>query len=181
MSAAPGAGSIRLEGIGVPGVIGLGLLVFTLAFVVGALAPAWQMRDSLRESEALAMKRKARAIDAPQTEISPDAAIARLRAWLPSQGDARQDVLRLQNIADRHGLQLRSGDYRVQPLLELGVVQHMVVVPVQGRYIELRAFAMDALNDLPSLALDQISLKRESAAATQLDARLQFTLYGAGS
>ena len=55
-----------------------------------------------------------------------------------------------------------------------------VVVPVHGRYADLRGFLFTALERLPTLALDGMNLRRESVAGGEADAQLWLTLFVKG-
>jgi hypothetical protein len=170
-----------LEALGAPGVVGIGLLMFTLAFLLGALRPAYGELLALREREARALQRPPRT-DAPGGGVRDAAAdLAKFERWLPAADEARQELLRLQSFAERHGLQLQRGEYRAARQGELAVLRHQVQLPVKGEYADIRGFVTEALAELPSLALDAASLQRETASAKEIEGRLQYSLYTAGS
>jgi Tfp pilus assembly protein PilO len=170
-----------IEMLGVPGVLGLGMLAFALAFAQAALRPAMDERDSLREREVRAAKRVAVTERRPTGTKAVEASIDRFVAWLPPADEARQQLLRLQAFADKRGLQLRSGEYRASPQRDPPVLRHQVLVPVKGKYADLRGFATEALAEVPSLALDAASLQRDSVSGREVEGRLQFSLYTGGT
>ena len=43
--------------------------------------------------------------------------------------------------------------------------------------MSVRRFVVRALNDVPGLALDEISIRRENAGSASIEARVQFTLF----
>jgi len=173
-----------VEHLGVPGVVGIGVGVFTLAFVYAALRPAYEELEALREREVRAAKRMVRDDQRPGAANSArgtEANVESLVRWLPKADEARQELLRLQAFADKHGLQLKSGEYRALPQTELAVLRHQVLVPVKGTYLNVRGFVTQALDELPALALDAATLQRDGVTAKEIEGRLQFSLYTAGS
>lgn len=170
-----------IEMLGLPGVLGLGLLAFALSFAQVALRPAIDERDAMKEREVRAAKRVSVAERRPTGTKAVEASVERFVAWLPPADEARQELLRLQAFADKRGLQLRSGEYRAVLQRDPPVLRHQVLVPVKGKYADLRAFATDALAEVPSLALDAASLQRDSVSAREIEGRLQFSLYTGGT
>jgi hypothetical protein len=53
---------------------------------------------------------------------------------------------------------------------------YRVQFPVKGTYSQLRAFMEEFLQVMPALSLDELSLKRETVADDELEARLGMTL-----
>jgi hypothetical protein len=48
---------------------------------------------------------------------------------------------------------------------------------VVGSYGQIRGFVGQVLADVPAAALEEITLRRESAASPTLEARIRLTLY----
>lgn len=170
-----------LERLGTPGVVGLGIAAFALAYAFGALQPAFDSLEQLREREARATKRTVQAAERPDDARLAESQVEAFVAWLPRADEARQELLRLHAFADKHGLQLRSGEYRALPQPEVPGVRHQVVVPLRGSYPSVRGFVTEALAEIPALALDAASLQRDAVTSAEVEVRLQFSLYTAGS
>lgn len=75
------------------------------------------------------------------------------------------------------GLPLAQGDYSWVSEADGGYDKLQIVLPVKGTYQQVRAFAETLLAKLPSLALDEISFRRETVKSTGIEARLRLTLY----
>jgi len=56
-------------------------------------------------------------------------------------------------------------------------MQYQIKLPLTGSYIQIRRFINQVLNAMPSIALSDISIKREDISSEVIDARIQFTLY----
>jgi Tfp pilus assembly protein PilO len=125
------------------------------------------------ESEQLALEM------APKQTNSE--AIKRFYAQFPAL-DRLPNCLRLiDNIALKQRLSLNRGDYKLTQIKSLQTNQgalsrYEIVLPVSGQYTQIRQFAAQVLHELPSLALTDLQLKRESAQSPTVEARLIFVL-----
>jgi hypothetical protein len=80
-------------------------------------------------------------------------------------------------VAAEAGVTLAQADYRRQVDTNCGCQSLHLTLPVRGTYPQVRVFIDAALAHFPYLALDEISLRRESVQHPMVDARLQLTLY----
>jgi len=82
-------------------------------------------------------------------------------------------------LAKRWDLELPQGQYK-QSCDDSGVwCSYRMQLPVVGSYTAVRGFVQDALQALPTLALDGAAFKRDAAAAEALEVTLRWTLYHA--
>jgi hypothetical protein len=82
-------------------------------------------------------------------------------------------------LAKRWDLELPQGQYE-QSCDDNGVwCSYRMQLPVVGSYTAVRGFVQDALQALPTLALDGAAFKRDAAAADALEVTLRWTLYHA--
>ena len=95
---------------------------------------------------------------------------------LPAQKDANSKITAILNVATNTGLVIDKVEYD-QPLSASSLIQYQIKLPLKGSYIQIRQFINQVLNTLPSIALNDISLRREDITTDQLEARIQFTLY----
>jgi Tfp pilus assembly protein PilO len=79
--------------------------------------------------------------------------------------------------AQRNGLSLDKGEYRLGQDKEFRLAQYQVTFPVRGTYAQVRGFVNAVLDAVPAAALDEITLKREAIGEQNLEARVRFTLY----
>jgi len=83
----------------------------------------------------------------------------------------------LATAAQRNGLSLDKGEYRLGQDKEFRLAQYQVTFPVRGTYAQVRGFVNAVLDAVPAAALDEITLKREAIGEQNLEARVRFTLY----
>ncbi len=153
-------------------------LTAALAFHLSVNSRLQTERDRLRQ-QPTPVAAAVTAGSAPQPTLNPSAParLARFYAGLP---DARRsaDVLgRVLALAAKQGLDLQSGEYRLERQPDDRIQRYRITLPVQGSYAQVRRFVDAALLELPALALDDIEFHRVSADATVLDAQLRFTLH----
>lgn len=79
--------------------------------------------------------------------------------------------------AAKFNLNLDQGDYQLVQERDLKLARYEMVLPVRGDYVQIRKFVALALSEVPTLALDGISLTRQNITDPTVDAQLRMTLY----
>lgn len=156
--------------LGVPGLIGLGLLATALLVQLSQV-------ESLQQT---AIAQQARLADlrlaATAREVAPVAPLNPL-ASLPPTGEAAQLIGELEQLARAHELELPRGQYSVTSLKGTALQHWRLVLPVETDYPTLHAFLAAALERLPNLALDELKLKRDRIESDELQAELRLSLF----
>jgi hypothetical protein len=156
--------------LGVPGLIGLGLLATALLVQLSQV-------ESLQQT---AIAQQARLADlrlaATAHEVAPAAPLNPL-ASLPPTGEAAQLIGELEQLARAHELELPRGQYSVTSLKGTTLQHWRLVLPVETDYPTLHAFLAAALERLPNLALDELKLKRDRIESDELQAELRLSLF----
>ena len=83
----------------------------------------------------------------------------------------------LEQLARAHDLQLLRGQYAQSPVTGTSLLRWQLTLPIEAEYPKLIAFIAASLQALPSLALDELKLKRDTIETTTLDADLRLNLY----
>lgn len=146
--------------------------------LVAAVALAWQADALAQKSEqlqsALAERtRKFAPVDFQERE-SLAQQIESLLGELPADDALADRVKRLFAVAGEHDLQLEQGDYAVIPDPKAGVLRYQITLPVRGANDQVQAFVLDALAAMPLLGLEGIAFRRDTAASSELEARIRF-------
>jgi hypothetical protein len=139
---------------GWPGLLGLLLLAAGL-FTQASLLPDLARATSALEDEARRLAARQQA--APLAPEQPP-----LAQRLQGADRAPEAVARLFAAAGKPAA---------------GLLRYQITLPVEGDYPALRRFLAEALNSDANLALDGLTLTRETVEETQLRAVLRFTLY----
>ena len=159
--------------LGLPGLAGLALLACVVAFQGLALTPLESRHAELEQRLA----RSAARGDAGKGGAADTG--ARLQAFYAHfRGETGKDewLAKLHAIAAQSGVELRSADYRLQAT-GTRIERYEMVLPVSAGYAQLRAFLKTALEQIPILSLDQVSLKKERVGEGKLQAELRMTLH----
>ena len=78
-------------------------------------------------------------------------------------------------LAAQADVALDQGDYKWAPGAD--VQRYRIQLPVKGSYRAIRGFAEQVLLRLPFVALDELSVKRDSVGDETISATLAFTIY----
>ena len=166
----------RARQLGWQGLLGLGLLVISAALVVGWLVPGHaQLAQRAQEMEVLRAtmpQHQARFVDR-----SPQATLNTFYGFLPAEKDATRLLGVMLTTATEHGLTPEKADYTLARNPAAAFSRYQITLPVRGSYVEIRSFANQVLQRIPSAALNDITLKRPDINTDMLEARLRFTVF----
>lgn len=161
--------------LGAVGRVGAGLLVLTLVFFIAAVVP---QKEALKE-----LKSKVRAMQqtqpdsAGQMKLNNNQALQVFYDFLPRSDSSPYWISELDRIAKDSGVELNGSDYRLMMEKESKLVRYEIQLPLRGTYPQIRAFIANALQAVPTLALADIIIRRETIQAGRVDARLHMHLY----
>lgn len=157
----------RLGRVGTAGAL---LIVVSLMYDAAVVRPrAAALDEQLQRNEQarrVAAAQRARVAQTPDTAGQP--------ALAPALGTA---LRRIFEAADKAGLELDRGEYRLTEIKDAHLRRYQLSLPVAGSYPEIRAFVTQVLNADPALALAAIQLRRDRIESPDLEALLNFTLY----
>lgn len=158
------------QNLGIAGVTAIGLLVGCAAFYHAGLRPAKEQAAGLRA----ALERSHARGERPAATGEEALAVF----YRNFSGGSALDALHLVlEAAALERVAIDLGEYRVARERGAKLTRYQITLPVKGEYRAVRRFVARALNDVPGLALDGLALRRESVAATTVEARVQLTLY----
>ncbi len=156
------------------------------AGVVGLLTlAAWIVpaRSISAEARALALDNDAmqrRPVAAARASSMPTDTQGQLDAFesgFPDQKALVASYARLWELARRHGVSLRQAEFKLTGVDQDEFQRYAIRLPVTADYASLRGFVLDALGEFPSLALEEMNLRREDSKSLQLDAHVNFVLF----
>jgi hypothetical protein len=87
-------------------------------------------------------------------------------------------LVKLQGIAEQLRLSFGAADYSFETVPGSPLTRYRISFPLTGSYGQIRAFAEDALLQIPALSLDGIRFRRMAANTGTVQAELRLTLYG---
>ncbi len=162
--------------IGTLGIIGLVLLL--------AAGPAWWVLVHTPQQQATEIKSdlarlRARRLGVAERPASLPAVqqIERFRAAFPDAATTPAALAQISRLAAANKVALASGDYRLAEERALGMQRYEVRYPVKGAWRDVFTLLAALLNEVPTLALDEVVFKRESRNAAEVDAQLRLSLF----
>jgi len=155
--------------IGWPGVAAIALIAIAAGAQVVLLRPLEARIDTLSSPAAKAQAMPA--ADDPTHRLERFHRHFREAAPLPDQ------LAKLNNIAAAHGVKLPKGEYRLVTEGDAPLRHYEVTFPINAPYPAIRAFLAQALDELPTAALEQVTFERKHIGEAGVEAQVRLTLY----
>lgn len=162
--------------LGVPGVLGLAVLAFGLAFYLSTVQPTkTRLTDLKRETERL---RGGTQAAAPIERIlAPDEQLSAFYAFFPGAESAPDWLGKLFDAAGAQGVSIERGEYRLVRDGAGRLLRYEVVLPVKSGYLQVRKFLAQALADIPNAALEGVTFQRRKVAETSAETQIRLTIF----
>lgn len=154
---------LRYE-LGALGAVGLFLLAATGVFFLTVIQP---MQDERARLEGALAKSGAKA---------GSANLSAFYGFLESKDETTDALAKLHAIGTATGVEMQSGNYRTQQAAGR-LERYELALPVAGSYAQIRDFLNRALAEIPTLSLDQMTLKRDGRNESTVRAELRLTLH----
>ena len=158
--------------LGRTGLAGMLILVIAALIHFGRTVPL--------EEETAALETRLIHLQADAKRVVPHAVSVPTSGFidtLPATTAAATVIGQLEQLARAHNLQLLRGQYTQSPVAGTSLLRWQLTLPIKADYPRLVAFIAASLQAQPTLALDDLKLKRETIETTTLDADLRFNLY----
>jgi len=159
----------QLALLGMPGVAGIGLLLFCLAFYLSGIRP---LEINIAQHQQLIAEQL-------PVRTEPKADWRKLRATLPDISEADRQIEKIHSLAARHQVKLKEGEYRDETFKGAQLVARHLNFSVKGDYFQVRQFLSAMLTQIPTLSLDAVQFQKSSSGGA-LETRISLSLYVAG-
>ena len=165
--------------LGAPGLVGLALLFFGLAFYLSAIRPVQtQLNDLQRDVAAFkSAKQTTAANQVEELKSGPAEQLSAFYKYFPKSSSAPDSLAKLYEVAQAQGLMLDQGEYRLVHDRNGRLLRYEVTLPVKGTYPQMRKFMSQLLADIPYLSLDSVTFQRQKVGDATLESQIRFTLY----
>ena len=172
----------QLARLGTAGKIGVGLCVVAGIFFLGAVLPAKKERKMLEErAETLQLQAKERLlsgeVSAVEKQLTNDQALQAFYEFFPRFDSSPYWIRELIRAAEKQGVEINSSDFKLTLERDWRLSRYEIIMPVRGRYSQIRGFMADALEAVPNMAITGFAIKRDNIQSTQLEMRLEISLY----
>ena len=159
-----------------PGLAGLGLIIFTAGLTAVTIQSGQERLRGLNEEVATLSARLGQR-GATSASASGRSQLSNFYAFFPSTENVPELLARIHQAAIQNQLLLKKGEYKLSREADFHLARYEVTLPVSGDYNRVRGFVNDVLQAVPSAALDELTLKRESIDQPELEARVRFSLF----
>jgi hypothetical protein len=156
--------------LGWPGAAAFFLLALAIAAQFVLLRPLQARIDTVASP---AMQRHA----ANAGSGEPAQRLEQFHRHLRDAGSVTDQLARLNRIAAAHGVRLPRGEYRLVGEAGAPLRQYEVTFPIAAPYPSIRAFLAEALDQLPAVALEQVTFERKRIGDAGVEAQVRLTLY----
>lgn len=164
----------QLRQLGWQGMLGLLLILGSLAYLFLQVVPKANQVQQL-QLDARNFKRNS-TLYAQDHKAGKFDVVKDFYRLLPAQNEANNRIAMILNAATNAGLSLEKVEYD-QPLSQHPITQYQINLPMKGSYVQIRQFINEVLNKIPTIALNDISMRRDDVSTDILETRIQFILY----
>lgn len=167
--------------LGWAGGLGCALLGSALVLVFVHLLPARE-ETVLLENEIQRLESQLRS--APYSAFPEATLRQQMEAFLsslPRQNAINSQLNGLHELAARHHLTLKNGDYRTTIAKGGKIHRLQIAVKTQASYADMRRFLRDVPGALPAWSLNRISMTRQKLSDTTLETAVEFVMFYAGN
>ena len=166
--------------LGNAGKIGIGLFVVAGIFFLAVVLPQGTELLNLQERAEILQSKPQQAGDEAtlaNKKVGGDQALQIFYEFFPRIDSSPFWIRELVRIAKKQGVEINSSDFRLSIEKDERLARYEMILPIRGRYPQIRAFIADVLEAVPTMAIVGIAFKRENVQSTQLEVRLEVNLY----
>ncbi len=167
--------------LGLTGLIGLALIIISIGSYIIIFLPTQsqlvQSKDNLLQLKNSATKH----VILETAQRDPANEMRNFYAAFPNGTSLSSSLRLIQKLAIKQKLELNRGDYKLvltqaEPQNNV-LARYEIRLPISGKYTQMRTFIADVMYEIPSLALTELQIKRESSTSPLVDAQMVFAMF----
>jgi hypothetical protein len=166
------------KNFGLWGLIGLTAMIASLLFY---LAEVTKVESELNHSLTELAFKKENENNLVQAEIKPEKTteqeIADFYQIFPAGASLPKWLNIINDTALKQHLTLSRGDYKLSQSKQGQLLRYEIVLPVVGKYTDIRQLMVALLHKIPALAISDLQIKRENSLSPTVEARLVMVLF----
>ncbi|KXB31754.1 hypothetical protein AT959_05220 [Dechloromonas denitrificans] len=140
------------------------------------LLPGRETAIEAGEGRLAALERSTRRLQI-ERQTAPEQGQPHLLERFPDASRLPGEVGRLLNLAESGGLQFSAAEYRLVAGKEKLLDRYVVSLPLQGGYSEIRQFLLGLRDEFPNLAIEDVSLRRDTIGASEVEVQLRLVIF----
>lgn len=110
-------------------------------------------------------------------KVYGDQGLETFYAFFPNIDSSPFWIKELVQVAATSDVEINGSEYRMVRDPGWRLARYEMMLPVRGKYSQVRAFIAHALRVVPAMALVDVAIKREGVESELLEASLKFNLY----
>ncbi len=160
------------------GIIAIGVLVICLSFYLSTILP---LQARLDVAQITAVSARENIVNANVTTRrggeTPSEQLAEFYKFFPVENDSPQWLGKLVAVAEKNGLSLNDGEYKVTQDKVGNLMRYKITLPVQGKYTQVRKFLLSLKTEVPVVALENVQFERKDIVDANVQAKIKLVLY----
>ena len=113
----------------------------------------------------------------PDPDETAGKRLAVFYASLPDPKGMLDAVEIIHRAAKANGVKLATGEYRLVREGSAKLLRYQITLPARASYPMLRTWIAEVMNTVPTVALNDISFKREDVGSEAVEASVRLTLF----
>lgn len=169
-----------IEELGAPGLIAILILFGTIAFAGMVVIPDYIDLNRARNEVRHRSMQKNIKVAPPRvtdSQVRAERLIDELYQRTPPRSSLAEGLEKLFLSARAHHLEIEQAQYQDHNTDGMAFAQHVVDLPVVGRYNNVRAFIAETLAENSTTALESASFERESISDERIRANLKLVIF----
>ena len=117
----------------------------------------------------------------PLKDNSPASQMTAFESFFPPSTDMNLVLGKLYAAAEKEKLVLERGEYRLSEEPGLSLLRYQITLPVKGSQRDITQFVRRILKDIPTLALDGVTMQRPNIGEPLIEAQIRVSLFHLGA
>lgn len=164
--------------VGWVGVVAIAVLLLCLILYGAMLRPMQTRWDALQHNAASARESLVNAsVTASPVNGSPSEQLVEFYKFFPAENESPQWLEKLVGVAEKNGLSLNDGEYKVTQDKVGKLMRYKITLPVQGKYPQIRKFLLSLKTEIPMAALEDVQFERKDIIDAAVQAKVKLVLY----
>jgi len=164
--------------LGTVGIAGLLLLLLTgVAWVLPIQSIQEEIASTTAQLRALQQQNQARIAMPVDTSLSREQQLQEFYGGFPSTMQVNDVLQTIYKAAAKRNLVLETGEYAWVQTNADPVARYKVTFPIKGTFAQLLEFMDTVLQENNTVALENLTIKRDKVETPELEAKLTFTIF----
>lgn len=166
------------KSLGIWGLLGLALGIFSLLIYLTKMMDVdKELNLALAQYNQLQANKPVPAQTIAAPAVTTEQEVIDFYHSFPTGASLSKLLGQIDDSAVKQRLVLNRGDYKLIQTKEGKLTRYEIVLPVIGKYSQIRQFLVDILYKIPTIAVTDMQIKRESSTSPMVEARVVFVLF----